>query len=282
MPRRSGGNNLELTRLRRAHNKDRMPRRWGWAHLACAASIVGVSLWPSHALAGRRPFLLAYDTEIIPEGDVELEQWLWSESKVPALPRIPARYWIYWSPVFGISNHLELYLPVTIVSNSSSTNLETISAEVRYRFFPREQEGGFQVLLRASVRQAVYTRADPSSTNLGLVASYGKPSQLHLTINVGLYAALPWPEHMARPILLEYAAGASYPLIGNELRLAAEFDGEIGLRETINTVGRHFAGGAIAWSRGRVWITAGMLFGLTGISDTTPRYMPRLLWAVAF
>ena len=259
-----------------------MPRTWGWAHVACAAGIVGFSLWPSDALAGRRPFLLAYDTEIIPEGDVELEQWLWSESKIPARPRIPARYWIYWSPVFGMSNHLELYLPVTIVSNSTSTNLETLSAEVRYRFFPREQEGGFQLLLRAAVHQAVFSRADPSSAELGLAASYGKPSQLHLAINVGLYAALPWPEHMARPIILEYAAAAAYPVVGNELRLAAEFDGEIGLRETSDTVGRHFAGGAIAWTRGRVWITAGMLFGLTGISDTTPRYMPRLIWAVAF
>jgi hypothetical protein len=31
-----------------------------------------------------------------------------------------------------------------------------------------------------------------------------------------------------------------------------------------------------------VWITAGILFGLTGLSELTPRYMPRLIWAVAF
>jgi len=259
-----------------------MPRSWGWAHLACAASIAGFSLWPANAFAGRRPFLLAYDTEIIPEGDVELEQWLWSESKIPARPSVPARYWIYWSPVFGMSNHVELLLPVQISASSTSTNLQMLSAEVRYRFFPREQEGGFQALLRASVHQTVFPRSTPSSAELGLAASYGKASQLHLTVNVGLDAALPWPEHLARPIILEYAAGAAYPIIGNELRLSAEFYGEIGLRETSDTVGRHFAGGAIAWTRGRVWITAGMLFGLTGISDTTPRYMPRLIWAVAF
>src|SRR5262249_1861661 len=149
--------------------------------------------------------------------DVELEQWLWSESKIPTRPRLPARYWIYWSPVFGMSNHLELYLPVQIVATSTSTNLETFSAEARYRFFPREQDGGFQALIRGAVHQAIYFRAAPSSAELGLALSYGKPSQLHLAVNVGLYAALPWPEHMARPIILEYAVGAAYPII-KELR----------------------------------------------------------------
>ncbi len=276
------GDNLELTSLRSSPHKGAMPRTWGWAHFFCAASIVGCSLIPTPAIAGRRPFLLAYDSEIIPEGDVELEQWLWSESKIPARPRIPARYWVYWSPVIALSNHLELYLPVQWVATSTSANLETLSAELRYRIFPREHEGGFQALIHAAIHQAVFFRAAPSSADLGLVATYGSPNQLHLMANFGVQAALPWPEHMARPILLEYAAGAAHPLFSTELRLAVEFDGEIGLRATQETIGRHFLGGAIAWSRGRVWITAGFLFGLTGLSELTPRYMPRLIWAVAF
>jgi hypothetical protein len=259
-----------------------MPRTWGWAHFFCAASIVGSSLLPTSAIAGRSPFLLAYDTEIIPEGDVELEQWLWSESKIPARPQIPARYWIYWSPVIALSNHLELWLPVQWVATSNSAYLETLSAELRYRLLPREQEGGFQTLIHAAIHQAVYSRAEPSSADLGLVATYGSANQLHLMANFGVQAALPWPEHRARPILLAYAAGAAYPLIGNELHVAIEFDGEIGLRATPETIRRNFLGGAIEWSRGRVWITAGCLFGLTGLSELTPRYMPRLIWAVAF
>jgi hypothetical protein len=237
---------------------------------------------PAAAIAGRRPFLQAYDTEILPEGDVELEQWVWSESKIPARPQVTARYWVYWSPVIALSNHLELYLPVQWVANSGNVWLDSLSAELRYRLLPREQDGGFQALIHAAIHQTVYFRSAPSSAELGVAATYGRADQLHLTVNFGAYTALPWPEHMARPILLEYAAGAAYPLIGNELRLSAEFDGEIGLRATPQTIGRHFAGGAIAWSRGRVWITAGCLFGLTGLSDLTPRYMPRLIWAVAF
>src|SRR5712692_7789524 len=136
--------NLELTSLRSSPHKGAMPRTLGWAHFFCAASIVGCSLIPTPAIAGRRPFLLAYDSEIIPEGDVELEQWLWSESKIPARPRVPARYWVYWSPVIALSNHLELYLPVQWVATSTSANLETLSAELRYRIFPREHEEAFR------------------------------------------------------------------------------------------------------------------------------------------
>jgi hypothetical protein len=37
----------------------------------------------------------------------------------------------------------------------------------------------------------------------------------------------------------------------------------------------------VAWTFGRTWVTLGVLVGLTPWYPETPRFMPRLIWAVA-
>src|SRR4030081_4046693 len=126
-----------------------MLTRRAWPDLASVliVAVLSSTLVARTAEAGRRPFLFTYDSEIVPEGDAELEQWIWSESKVPASPDRPAIYWICASAVFGLTNHLELALPFQIVSTASSTSLAFFAAEARYRFLPRENDGRFQPLL---------------------------------------------------------------------------------------------------------------------------------------
>lgn len=254
------------------------------SHLRCLAAVAALLclLAPFQASAGRRPFLFAYDSEIVPEGDVEVEQWVWAETK-PANSNRAALYWIWWAPVIGLTNHLEMALPFQVVASQGTTSLQNLFADFNYRFFSREQDGGFQPLARVSIRQAVSRQARPSSIEFNLVGTYGRANALHLTANVGLDVALPWPENLPRPIIGSYALGVAYPILGNELRLSAEFRGEVGISDTSPTaLPRHSVGGALAWSRGRIWITAGSLFGLTGLSSATPRFTPRLLWAIAF
>lgn len=238
-------------------------------------------LVPRWAEAGRRPFLIAYDAEIVPEGDVELEQWVWAESKVPANPDRPVTYWLWMSPVVGITNHLELALPVQFVATSGATFLDSIFAEVRYRIFSRERDSGFQPLIRVAYRHAV--RGPPSRVEVNLVGSYGRPTELHLTLDIGASIAGPWPEVSRRPFIATYAAGASYPLFSNELQIAVEANGRFGIHDTSSLAfPRHSLGGAIAWARGRTWITAGCLFGLTDWAAASPRFLPRLNWGIAF
>jgi hypothetical protein len=242
------------------------------------------ALAPFRAESGRRPFLYTYDSEIVPEGDVELEQWIWAESKIPANPNRQAVYWIWWGPVIGASNHLEIALPFQIAATASSMGLDWISADLRYRFFSREKDGGIQPLLRVAVKQAVRAQSAPSTAEMNLVVTYGRATQLHLAVDLGLRVALPWPEvsPRGRPIFASYSAGLAYPLIGNELRIAAEFYGEAGLQDSLSTrVPRNSVGGSLSWTRGRIWITAGSLFGLTGLSAATPEFSPRLIWGIA-
>src|SRR5215813_10889824 len=146
------------------------------------------SLAPGQAEAGRRAFLFAYDSEIVPEGDVELEQWWWSESRIPRNDDRPngrpAWYWIWSAPVIGLSNHLELSFPFQIFATSTTTSLQQFSAEAYYRFYSREKEGGFQPLVRLSYHHAIAkggpSTVAPSTVETELVLGFGKPNALHL------------------------------------------------------------------------------------------------------
>src|SRR5260370_27419828 len=125
-----------LTQVRSAHISPAMPRRnpGGQLRSILAALTLTSVLGADRAEAGRRAFLFAYDSEIVPEGDVELEQWWWSESRIAANPGAgrpnprPALYWIWAAPVIGLSNHLELTLPLQIVSTRNNTSLPNPSA----------------------------------------------------------------------------------------------------------------------------------------------------------
>ena len=260
------------------------------------ALILACTLAPLPAEAGRRAFLFVYDTEIVPEGDVELEQWWWSESRIPRnndRPNgRPAWYWIWSAPVIGLSNHLELSFPFQIFATSTTTSLQQFSAEAYYRFYSREKEGGFQPLVRLSYHHAIAkggpSTVAPSTVETDVVLGFGKPNQLHLVVNATAEVSLPWPEGQAplpRPFLLpSVSGGVSYPLVpGGELRLSAEALAEFQVSSQSTSIDfpRYFVGGALSWTRGRVWITAGTLVGLTGLSSASPPFIPRLLWAVA-
>ncbi len=270
-----------------------MPRRQfrGGPPPILAALILAGTLTPPRAEAGRRAFLFTYDSEIVPEGDVELEQWWWSESRIARNNQgrptgKSAVYWIWSAPVFGLSNHLELTLPFQISATGNNTSLQMFSAEAYYRFYSREKEGGFQPLVRLSYHHAIRSGA-PSTAEADLVLAYGKPNELHLVVNASGEVSLPWPEGdppPRRPFKPSVAGGVSYPLLpGGELRLSTELLAEfqVSSQSTSDAFPRYFIGGALSWTKGRVWITAGTMVGLTGLSSASPPFIPRLLWAVA-
>ncbi|WP_164017446.1 hypothetical protein [Pyxidicoccus trucidator] len=247
---------------------------------AVMACLVGLA-WAAPAEAGRRPFIWTFDTEITPKGDVELEQWLWARSRAPAFPERPSAYWIWWGPVLGLSQHLELAIPFQVRANRDVTELESFEADFRYRLFPRGDDRAFQPLVRAVWHQAIDT-AGPSRVDVDVVGSYQLESGLRLVLDLGLQVGIPALRGDGGParVLGTYSAGVSYPLIPDELRLSLESFGEFGLRE-LDQDPHLFVGPSVAWSFGRTWLTAGTMFGLTAVSSETPRFMPRLIWAVA-
>src|SRR5438045_3051266 len=95
--------------------------------------VLAMLLWSSAAQAGRRPFIWTYDTEIVPRGDLELEQWLWAKTRPPSLPAKRAAYWIWWAPVIGLAPRLELAIPFQVLATAAgTTTLDSFEADVRY------------------------------------------------------------------------------------------------------------------------------------------------------
>lgn len=250
--------------------------RWA-AVVACVMAVT----WAAPAHAGRRPFIWTYDTEIVPKGDVELEQWLWARTRAPAFPERPSVYWIWWAPIIGVSQQLELALPFQVRANRTVTELESFEADLRFRLFPRGDDRAFQPLVRVVWHQAIRT-ANPSRVDLNLVGAYQWEGGLRAVLDLGTQVGFPALRGDAGPVQLlgTYSAGITYPVIEDELRLSLESFGEIpvsGLDQ-----GAHvFVGPSLAWTFGRMWLTVGTLVGVTPAFPETPRFMPRLIWAVA-
>lgn len=248
-----------------------------WA--AVVACIMGLA-WAEPAQAGRRPFTWSYDTELVPKGDVELEQWLWARGRAPAFPEQPSAYWVWWGPVFGLSQQLELALPFQVRSTRSVTQLESFEADLRYRLFPRGDERAFQPLVRLAWHQAIHT-ATPSRVDLHLVGSYQREGGLRAVLDLGSQVGIPALRGGGGPVTVlgRYSAGLAYPIIPDELQLSLESVGEFALRG-LDHEPRLFIGPNVAWTFGRTWVTVGTLVGVTGLFPETPRFMPRLIWAV--
>lgn len=291
-----------------------------------ALLLLALCLSPS-ALAGRTAHLFTDEAQLVPEGNIELEQWVWAEGRIPNNVNQPGTYWLWWAPVIGVSSHLELQLPITWAAgvaastinsaapgpcsplscttvNSNFTSLTSAELAARYRVFPREDDQGIQPLIRLGYQQSFISQAPesvPSQLNLNLVLNYGGPKEARVSLNAGGHLWMPGAQGT---MTLQGTAslGGTLP-IGNGFELAGETYAEFPIGSSpqapqawsssssqygvaqnsywgpywMEQYFHWYAGPSIAWTHGPFWLTAGSLFGLTG---NTPRFVPRLLWAV--
>jgi hypothetical protein len=229
--------------------------------------------------AGPTAHLFTEESQIVPEGDVALEQWIWAATRVPADPARAVAYYLWWAPTIGVSPHVELVLPVQVLDAEGETNLQSVGVEARYRVFSRENDEGFQPLVHLSYSQTLSGYFGPPRLALNLVATYGGPSTARLTGNLGAWMGLPFLANSTQaPALVGTGSlGVSFPLSA-ELRIAAETYGELPLVNAGQARHQLYVGPSLYWRRGPFWITFGSLVGLTRESS---RFLPKVLWAVA-
>jgi hypothetical protein len=256
-----------------------------------AAAFATAALLAGDARAGIRPYLWTWDTQTIPQGDIELEGWLWVRGHIDAVKDgagtvlqapLPATYWTWFSPVIGVTNQLELAFPFQMAGNGAGFNLESFEVDARYRFFSRNDRGPLQPLLRVAFHQAIRSAAMYSRAEVNAVLSWGALSEFHATADVGARVFLPFlwtTQPVPVRVQLTYAAGASYPFT-EYFRAGVEVFGELDVANgpAVSDLPHHFAGLNASFTFARGWITVGMLKGLTA---TSPNFMPRLIWAVA-
>ncbi len=268
--------------------------RAGVAGCAGRVLLLALALGATPAFADRTSHLFVDETQTLPEGDVELENWVWAQGQIPSSYKPMTTSWIWFGPTVGISNQLEMSLPVTVYATSQKMELNSISLVARYRLFPREQDDGLQPLFRVEYQQPLSANyyAGPPTLKLLLAATYGALTGVRGTLNVGVQLGLPfllsstggcrglpYPCSGNVSALGTAALAVSVPL-GREFRIAAELDGQLPLGgEPYPNLGQLYLGPSVAWTRGQIWVTFGTLFGLT---NNSYRYVPKVLWGVTF
>src|SRR5262249_52925113 len=75
-----------------------------------------VRLLGAPARAARTFHLFLDESQLGPEGGIELEQWVWAYGRIPNRSGRPASMWLWWGPAVSVSNHLEFELPLQVVS----------------------------------------------------------------------------------------------------------------------------------------------------------------------
>lgn len=252
-----------------------MRHRLALVVLVIATAIAIVSAAASPALAGRTRFGWITDTETLPQRAVELESWVLEQDGKgdPATDQTL----VWWAPVIGLTDRIELALPVEIAFNrtatTSSTQLLRFGAEVRWRLVDPDpvEAGPFAALLRFAAKRPVTAR------DVGRFEG-----ELVLSCDVG-------PVHIGADgtaifdvstgdggtaILVRPGVGLSVQAVG-ELRVGAEIFAEIQARGTGTSWVA--AGPNVAFSHGRSWLSGAFLIGIEHID-----LAPRLIWAIAF
>ena len=242
------------------------------------AAMIAAAAGP--ARAGRSHFGWVSATEVVPERGVELETWILERNGIgddDEMDTTPDETAIWWTTVVGITERIELAVPIEIKSlhgggAGDDTLLYGFGAEARWRLVSPdvEQAGPVAPALRLGFHRLVNQR-DQVRANAGFAIGADVGERVHLAADVGAVSVVSEDDATfeVRP-----AAGVSV-LVHEQLRLGGEVYGEFGLR---GDDGEWIAAGPnLAWTHGRFWITAAFPIGLIDI-----RAAPRINWAVAF
>lgn len=224
----------------------------------------------SAAHAGRTNFGWLYGNEVLPERGVELQTWTWEENRDHDKSTS-----FLWAPFLGITDQLEIGLPVTAKwfdVPAHGFTIDTYGLEARYRFVTQDpvDKPDFAPLARVAVKRDVLLRSG-TIVEADLVGAYDS-GPLQILADAGFYTEL--SRDVANEVELRPGAGVSVE-VWDELRLGAEGYGEFemtGAKEKWFAVGPN-----LAYTHGRMWISAAYGIGVTGI-QTAPRFQ----WGILF
>lgn len=233
--------------------------------LVAVAATAGLLAAAGNAGAAARRFAWLDDTDVLPERSVELEWWVWE--------RPDTAVWFVGAAVVGINDHLELTLPFEVgLSSDGERARASYGAELRLRLASPDaaRAGPVVPLLRAGAHRVVQTDEGRFELFAALSIDLGRA---RVVVEAGGYATTAEEQLYA-------AGGAGISVrVTDELRVGAELRAELSLDERDEEDRWVSAGPNLAWTHGRLWVTAALPIGLHA---TAPEVLPRILWGVAF
>jgi hypothetical protein len=241
------------------------------------AVLLVACLVPRTADAGRSFYGWLYTTEVMPERGVELQTWILDESGKYGTSN--KETWIWWGAVIGVTDQLELALPIELEWQSSevddavraSFTFKRFGIEARYRMAsPDPAEAPSLVpLVRLAAKRDVIVR-DQLRVEGDVVLSYDIGA-LNAVVDIGVIAdvATASSHTEVRP------GGGISVRVASGLRLGVEAYSELSL----DARGESWAavGPNLAWTHGRFWLS-----GAFGIGVYHIKAAPRVMWGIAF
>lgn len=244
-------------------------------------ALLAACLLPSTAQAGRSYYGWLYGTEVMPERGAELQTWVFETNEKYQTSARESSIW--WGPQIGITDQLELSLPIELYWTSDPApgkpgfTFRRFGIEARYRLAVPDPVDAPPIvpLLRLAAKRDVSTN-EAVRLEADVVASY-EVGAVHALVDLGFIADIAALGHTE----LRPSAGVSIRVAG-ELRLGAEFYSELTLTEersmaTPPAVSWAAVGPNLAWTHGRFWVSAAFGIGVYHIKTA-----PRLMWGIAF
>jgi hypothetical protein len=239
-------------------------------HTRLVAMLV-VALAPATAHAGRSDFGWLFGTEVMPERGVEMQTWIYEQNGQPGQPSYTG---LWWAPVVGITDQLEVSLPIEAAWIGGATpdfTLTDYGVDLRYRFVSSDpvEAGPLVPLARIAVKRDVAAR-DATILEGDFVLAY-IAGRVHAELDAGVLAEVSSEQHLVE---LHPGAGVSVKVAG-DLRLGAEAFAQLQVSD--GTDEWVAIGPNMAWTHGRFWLSAAYGIGLYQI-----RTAPKIVWGVAF
>jgi hypothetical protein len=225
----------------------------------------------SPASAGPRPYGYTQGFDSLSDGTIELESWF-SAAKRDAAPGA----WDWWlGPVAGITDRLEagffaIFQQTPQSGSVAGLTLGSLRGQLSYQLADKAA-WPVDVRLRLEYGQPVAPGQSASVWLLGIASRSFGP--LDLTLNVGGW--LGFPDRQVTKYL-DQSFGASYEVAGG-LRLGAEAFGAIKFAED-GVHSSYSFGPALAYGRGRFWLSGAFGFGVLGES---PQRRGRIVLGIA-
>ena len=241
-----------------------------------AMVLAGVIAWATPAHAGRTDYGWLFGSEVMPERGVEVQQWLWEENNKDGDAHVHQTS-LWWGPVLGITDQLELSLPVELDWTESNGEqrkftLARYGIDARYRFVSQDpvDKPAFAPLLRIAAKRDVTTR-DAFIGEADLVATYDFSPSVQAAVDVGFTAVV---QSGAHQLDLRPGVGVSIKAVG-DLRLGVEAYAYLSLDDSDYSWA--VVGPNLALTHGRFWVSAAFGIGVYQID-----YAPRMIWGVLF
>jgi hypothetical protein len=237
--------------------------------------LIAVCCVPRISHAGRSFYGWLYGTEVLPERGVELQTWILETNDKYGSHAKESSIW--WGPLIGVTDQLEIALPIELEWLTSEDPARTVftfrrfGIEARYRLvsFDPGDPPAFAPLVRVAVKRDVSMRDDVRVEG-DLVASYDL-GPLDALADVGFISDITPRDHHSE---IRPGGGLSLRLSG-ELRVGGEVYSEM----SADSRGESWAaaGPDLSWTHGRFWFS-----GAFGIGIYHVKVAPRVMWGIAF